>query len=70
MHIAIDALFRLAEGGGRTHLEALIGAWQSQLTRNGDRITIFTTSDGANSIGGLRSLVVDIRAFEHDSSVK
>ncbi len=42
MHIGIDALFRLQQGGGRIHLQRLLNAWRD----SSDRISVFTTPDG------------------------
>ncbi len=47
MHIGIDALFRLPEGGGRTVLRELLRAWLAEAKGTGDTFSVFTTPEGA-----------------------
>ncbi len=58
LHIAIDALFRLPEGGGRTYLEQILTAWRNSATDTGDRITVFTTPKGADVLRPLAGQAV------------
>ena len=63
MHIAVDALFRLGAGGGRTHLQYLLGSWRDQLATTGDRISVFTTPDGAAQLGAFADPRITFEVF-------
>lgn len=53
LHIAVDALFRLPEGGARTHLEQTLTVWGKMASETEDRITVFTTPKGAAAFRGV-----------------
>lgn len=64
MHIGIDALFRLLPGAGLIHLTRIVSAWRDAIPRTGDRLTIFTTADGATALESLRSPGVTFRVYD------
>ncbi|MHB8628140.1 MAG: glycosyltransferase family 4 protein [Aggregatilineales bacterium] len=62
LHIAVDALFRLPEGAGRTHLEQVLAAWRDGAPYTNDRISVFTTPSGAEALRNVAGGNVTLRA--------
>ncbi len=63
MHIGIDALYQLQEGGGRTHLQQLLSAWRDSIDPLADQISVFTTPAGAEQLRSVAGANVTFHVF-------